>query len=837
MKKILILFLVFLCSSIMYSGTGKLEISTVTSQGQLYIRSESGKNVKIGNNYIYVNGVSGNIGIGVASPNYLLDVGGSIHISTGALYFPDGSSLVTAGGGSSSSISNDKDAVITADSDGNASGEIQFFIGGSQKMVILNNGNVGIGSAAPAQLLDVVGNISAVNGIFSGTLSADTLDTGLGAYELYAMNQDVETTDNVTFAGAVISNTLSANTLTDGTISIANGILSSGNSVQANIGNFDEVYVSSITGQPTIYIQSNIDMNSENLIVKEVITSTISAQNSNGLYLVDNSDNGIFIHDGGNIGIGTDNPAFKLDVAGSIHISTGAFYFADGSSMTTAGISSAQTISNNTDISITADADSNSSGEIQFNTNGTEKMVVLNDGNVGIGITAPNYKLEVNGSIRFASGSLYFPDGSSMSTANIGSASSISNNQDIYLTADSDVNNIGEIQFNSNGTEKMVILNNGNVGIGIAVPTQLLDVAGNINAVNGTFSGTLSAASADTGLGAHELYAMDQDVQTTDTVTFADAVIANTLSAGTLTDGTISITNGILSSGNSVQADIGNFNELFVSSITGKPNIYIQSNINMDSKNLTAQIVTVSTISALNSNGLYLVDDADNGIFIQDGGNIGIGTDNPVYRLDVNGAIRLSSGELVFPDNTTMNSANAGSASSLSNIIDISITADSDSNSSGEIQFNTNGTEKMVILNNGHVGIGVQAPTGLFQVGSSTFTVLTNGNVGIGTTSPDSTLKVVGSFAGKVVNTTSVSYTAGDDTVVNFTGTAVSTLNLPAASGCSGRTYFVRNALSGGNDVTIDPNGSENINGGAALVLANNEGIIISCNGTEWYSY
>jgi len=89
---------------------------------------------------------------------------------------------------------------------------------------------------------------------------------------------------------------------------------------------------------------------------------------------------------------------------------------------------------------------------------------------------------------------------------------------------------------------------------------------GNItSAIAGTFSGALASETLDTGQGAYELYDMDQDVKIADAVTFATLdtgqganelyemdqnvlttsdVTFGTITGSTLTDGTLSITDG-----------------------------------------------------------------------------------------------------------------------------------------------------------------------------------------------------------------------------------------------------------------------------------------------------
>ena len=81
----------------------------------------------------------------------------------------------------------------------------------------------------------------------------------------------------------------------------------------------------------------------------------------------------------------------------------------------------------------------------------------------------------------------------------------------------------------------------------------------------------------------------------------------------------------------------------------------------------------------------------------------------------------------------------------------------------------------------------------------------------------------------------SATYTAvaGDRSKV-IRGTATATLNLTAAA-TLGDGWYVRVFADGG-DITVDPNGSETIDGSATLVIQDGESALIVCNGTAFFT-
>ncbi|QOJ13742.1 MAG: hypothetical protein HRU75_03400 [Planctomycetia bacterium] len=174
-------------------------------------------------------------------------------------------------------------------------------------------------------------------------------------------------------------------------------------------------------------------------------------------------------YSGGNVGIGTNTPQSALQVTGLIisglaGVTNGEILLEDSGAIT-----------NNAGIRTNADGDlilraHSSPGAIEFEVGNPEstRMVVLGNGNVGIGTTTPGNSLQVEGGIRVRGGT---PGGSGVNNNGyaFGSAGG-DNDSGMFSTAD------GLLQFFTNNVERLRISSAGDVGIGLTAPTARLDV-------------------------------------------------------------------------------------------------------------------------------------------------------------------------------------------------------------------------------------------------------------------------------------------------------------------------------------------------------------------------
>lgn len=126
---------------------------------------------------------------------------------------------------------------------------------------------------------------------------------------------------------------------------------------------------------------------------------------------------------------------------------------------------------------------------LTLSTNNTERMRITAAGNVGIGTTAPQVKLQVAGGAIRVEG--HAGEGGQIELLNAA-------NNDIQAVFDVDPDDTTRIwtlpfeplSFGTNGGEKMRISANGNVGIGKTNPSTTLDVNGTVTAT--AFAGPLT---------------------------------------------------------------------------------------------------------------------------------------------------------------------------------------------------------------------------------------------------------------------------------------------------------------------------------------------------------
>ena len=394
-------------------GNANITGNTVLN-GNLVVTS----NLVVDTNTLYVDSVSNRVGIRTSVPGYELDVGGNVNF-TGTLY-QNGTPFST---GVSS----------------------QWTSGVGNAFIYYNSGNVGIGTSLPLSLLDVNGNANisgnvlarananvfgnlGITGNLIGTSNLILLgagNVGLGitnpAYKLDVAGVANISTGLLVGGNANVSGNLGVNGNIIGT---SNLILLNGN---LGIGITNPAFRLDVAGNANISARLLVGGNAN---VSGNLGVTGNILGTSNLILLN-----------GNLGVGITNPAYKLDVAGVANISTQILV---GGNANVSG-----------NLGVTGNLD------VTGNILGTSNLILLN-GNIGLGITNPAYKLDVAGVANVSIGLLV--GGNANVLGNLG------------VTAN--------LIANSN-----LILLNGNLGIGITNPAYKLDVAGSANISANLFVG------------------------------------------------------------------------------------------------------------------------------------------------------------------------------------------------------------------------------------------------------------------------------------------------------------------------------------------------------------
>ncbi|MCK4335128.1 MAG: hypothetical protein KAW40_00210 [Candidatus Aenigmarchaeota archaeon] len=390
------------------TGRGNTTTQPVT------IDSDSDELTNIANT-LYVNGSVDMVGIGTASPNQKLDVAGTTE--TTYLHMDSTSGFVYAGGNSANyKIGWDSGNTIIR-----GQGYVAFDTDNGEQMRITSSGEVGIGTTSPQQSLHVNGST-----VINGTLNMDS-------NKIISLGNGTAAQDAVTLSQLQAVN------------------------VSATAPETDPLW----TGNWTNVAFTNIDETFDgNLVVTKNFTVDTTT------LFVDSNTN--------NVGIGTDSPDSELHV----HLNNVA-----GPTLT---ISSRESTSQDKLTVQATDTETkfihNESsvdaalghGEISFQTNAAEGtnptyggftfkgptntfLRILNDGNVGINTTNPNYALVVQGVIGGKD-----PDGTDRFYMNPAATG-----VDMWL---------GNIRFDSRTNADSYFNSGGDVGIGVTTPEARLEV-------------------------------------------------------------------------------------------------------------------------------------------------------------------------------------------------------------------------------------------------------------------------------------------------------------------------------------------------------------------------
>jgi len=444
--------------------TGSNWVSLTSGGGGLW--TDQGTYIYPNNYNQFVITDTGSVGIGTTEPKDRFHIGGT----KGATFHDGGNKALSWNAYYNAGwkyIGDDFATQIYTDYSGDKlyiktapSGTAGSAISWNNGIIIDSNGNVGIGTNNPSAKLHI-----------SGSGSQLVLDGG------HALHDDTNDVDEIIHAAGPTS---------DYRVTIQDGY---GRVHHYWNADQDHKYIVSNEGAAWLFLG---DTGGDGVGIKTAGKGTAGESISWNL--------GFYQDSNGNVGIGTTSPVQKLDVAGNVRLSGTHLIY-----------NSAHGV---------IDWGSAGTGNLYFRTLSTQgdpsaytdRVTILNNGNVGIGTTSPSQKLHVNGNIRVDGRHLYLGSAQDIYGDNSSAIYYDSNHDTVtqMIFRDKQNTQYGRVygsgngtyfglldgdgnwsylaakdnytQFRINDSAKMTIKSNGNVGIGTTNPQAKLDVEGGIDA-------------------------------------------------------------------------------------------------------------------------------------------------------------------------------------------------------------------------------------------------------------------------------------------------------------------------------------------------------------------
>lgn len=427
---------------------GTLSQNTTVAQGAftLDFTATSVDGFSVDGTTFSVDASNNRVGIGTSTPAYELDVTGGINL-TGALRANGdagtaGQALFSSGGGAMTWQTISSDEIVDADGDTKIQVEesadedrIRFDTFGSERMIIMQTGNVGIGNSLPDYLLDIAGDVGLDNRLyhnddtntyieftpdriqmFAGSGTSSWIDIQSSASEI-AVNENNLNRD-FRIEGGTDANLF----FVDGSANFI-GVATNAPSVALDVNGQIRMRTGATAGYIPVGDANGVMIwtDPSTITTADVTLDEAYDGNGPGLGRTITADNGAVNIEGadgllvnGNVGIGTLTPYTKLrvdvqasgfnvplvvrnsgtntngDVVGiglvNESVDYGNFYKAAMVQERTAGFGVGK-------LHFLVD----DAGDANSATLSESRMTILPNGNVGIGTTAPSVKFEVAG--------------------------------------------------------------------------------------------------------------------------------------------------------------------------------------------------------------------------------------------------------------------------------------------------------------------------------------------------------------------------------------------------------------------------------------------------------
>lgn len=728
---------------------------------------------------------NGNVGIGYTNPAYLLDVNGVARIN-GNFNITGGGDLGifdSDGTGAFYSFMDAGVGYIRIDDGGTANGKLD--INSSLLYIQQSGGNVGVGTNNPTSKLHVWNGTVRVSGfqsIAAGPLTFLRSDyNGSAAVQINFLNINPSNGYDSDL-GIQLMNT--AGSMVD--VMRVKG--STGNVGIGVINPLAQLHINEATSGAAAL---RVDGTNGTLfsVVDDLSDSLMSVNNSAGLPVLEvfADDRVVMGQYGQNdlvvrnnkVGVGTVNPATKLDVFGPISIrgtkvlSTGFDDFGGLAYDIYANIRVLRSTSAQGDGMYIGYG--GSGGPLRFfsNSGATEFMTIATSGNIGVNSTSPNAKLHIIGATNTDSGliggTVHVRDSTASASPATAGMSGV-----VFSSSPGTDWAIGKwwsgtaSRFvikdatSALGTNVLVIDPNGNVGIGFNFPQRQLEV---LSANNNYVSVGVRGLGVGSWCGIHFGYREDNNNYRKSAIVFERTDLTSTDAQGK-----IHILNGPQgSSGNATLSDakltINEYGNVGIGTTTVYTRTHVYGTLTVDAAGATVNSFTEGIRLGAASNGYSIVTfgvnagassgqitnqwwigkhGGDNSfnfnsqgggdVFrILQGGNVGIGNTTPGYKLHVNGNgyfnstlqvnsnITLSGGgDVIINDSDGTGSFNSFMDSGVAYIrIDDGGTANG--------TLNINSGTLFVGASSGNVGVGTITPSARLQVGTNS-TAASNDN-------------------------------------------------------------------------------------------------------------